>query len=82
MICPKCGADNVTVQVVTETELKVKKHGCLYWLCIGWWLKPLLWLCLTLPMIIIAIFKPKKYQTKTHTKNMAVCHTCGNSWKV
>lgn len=55
MKCSKCGSENVTVQVVTEQELKEKKHGILYWLCIGWWLKPLLWLFLTLPMIIINI---------------------------
>lgn len=82
MVCSKCGSENVTVQIVTETQLKEKKHGILYWLFIGWWLKPLLWLFLTLPMIIIAIFKPKKYKTKSIHKNMAVCHNCGNSWKV
>ena len=27
MKCPKCGSENVSVQVVTETELKEKKHG-------------------------------------------------------
>lgn len=82
MKCSKCGSENVTVQVVTEQELKEKKHGILYWLCIGWWLKPILWLFLTLPMIIIAIFKPKKYKTTNHTKKMAVCNNCGKSWKV
>lgn len=82
MKCPKCGSENVTVQMVTETNLKEKKHGILYWVLIGWWLKPILWLFLTLPMIIIAIFKPKKYKTESHTKKMAVCHNCGKSWKV
>lgn len=36
MKCPKCGFENVTVQVVTEQELKEKKHGALYWICVGW----------------------------------------------
>ena len=81
MRCPKCGSENVAVQVVNEVELKQKKHGCLYWMCIGWWLKPLLWLFLTFPMIIIAIFKPKKYKTVNRTKKVAVCNNCGNSWK-
>lgn len=82
MKCSKCGSENVTVQVVTEQELKVKKHGVLYWLCIGWWLKPLLWFFFTLPMLIIHIFKPKKYKTVNHTKKLAVCNDCGKSWKV
>ena len=29
MKCPKCNSENVTVQVVNETELKEKKHGVL-----------------------------------------------------
>lgn len=82
MKCPKCGSENVTVQVVTETELKEKKHGIIWWLCVGWWWIPIKWLVFTLPALIIAIFKPKKYQTKTHTHKMAVCNNCGKSWKV
>ena len=82
MKCPKCGSENVSVQVVTETKLKEKKHGVLYWIFVGWWLKPLLWFFLTLPMLIIAIFKPKKYETKTSTKKIAVCSSCGKSWSV
>lgn len=82
MVCKKCGSENVTVEVTTETQLKEKKHGILYWICIGWWLKPILWFFLTLPMLIIAIFKPKKYKTETKTKKIAVCHSCGNTWKI
>lgn len=82
MRCPKCGSENVTVQVVTEQELKEKKHGALYWICIGWWFKPLMWIFFTMPMLIIAIFNPTKYKTKTHTKKMAVCNNCGKSWRV
>lgn len=82
MVCSKCGSENVTVQMVTETELKQKKHGILYWICIGWWLKPILWIVFTLPMLVIAIFKPKNYKTVSHTKKMAVCNNCGKSWRV
>lgn len=81
MVCPKCGSDKVNVQMVTSTELKEKKRGILYWILVGWWLQPILWLFLTLPMLIITIFKPRKYKTKTHTKKMAVCNSCGKSWK-
>lgn len=82
MKCPKCGSENVTVQVVTETELKEKKHGAIWWLCVGWWWIPIKWLVFTLPALIIAIFKPKKYKTKTHSKKVAVCNNCGKSWNV
>lgn len=82
MNCPKCGSENVSVQVVTETELKEKKHGVIWWVCVGWWWIPIKWLVFTLPALIIAIFKPKKYKTKTHTKKMAVCNNCGKSWNV
>ena len=81
MKCPKCGSENVSVQVVTETELKEKKHGVIWWVCVGWWWIPIKWLVFTLPALIIAIFKPKKYKTKTH-KKMAVCNNCGKSWNV
>lgn len=82
MKCPKCGSENCSVQVVTETELKEKKHGLIWWLCVGWWWIPIKWLVFTLPALIIAIFKPKKYKTKTHTKKIAVCNSCGKSWNV
>lgn len=80
MICPKCGSDNVTVQMVSTNELKKKRHGIFYWLLIGWWLKPILWVCLTMPMIIIKIFRPKKYKMITKHNSMCVCQNCGNSW--
>ena len=82
MKCPKCGSENVSVQVVTETELKEKKHGVIWWLCVGWWWIPIKWLVFTLPALLIALFKPKKYKTISHSKKMAVCNNCGKSWRV
>lgn len=82
MTCPKCGSANIQVQMVSETQLKTKHHSILYWLLIGWWLKLLLWIFLTLPMLIIRIFRPAKYKTKTIHKSKAVCQSCGNSWAV
>ena len=58
MKCLRCGSENVNVQAVAI--VKNKKHGCLYWLIIGWWLELFMWIFLTLPWIIIKIFKPKK----------------------
>ncbi len=80
MKCKKCGSENVNVQVVTETKLKTKHHGIIYWLLIGWWLKPILWFFLTIPMLIIAIFRPKKQKLKQKQKSMSVCQSCGYKW--
>lgn len=82
MICPKCGSENVNVQVVSETKLKKKHHGLIYWLCCVWLLDLMLWLFLTLPRLIVAIFKPTKYKTKTIHKSMWVCQNCGHKWYV
>lgn len=80
MVCPKCQSEKVEVQIASETNLQKKHHGILYWLLIGWWLQPILWLCFTLPMIVITIFKPKNYKTKTTHQSMAVCQICGYHW--
>lgn len=78
MKCPKCGSENVNVQMFSS--IKRKRKGFLYWLFIGWWLEFFAWLLFFLPTLIIKIFKPKKYTSKIH-KN-AVCQNCGHSWKV
>jgi len=80
MQCPKCGSDNVNVQMVSETKLK-RKRSLIYWIFIGWWLNPIMWLFFTLPMLFIKLFRPKRYKTKTVHKAMRVCQSCGHSWK-
>lgn len=82
MKCPKCGSENVTVQVVTETELKKKRRGIIWWCLIGFWWVPIKWIFLTIPALIVKIFAPKRYKLKTHTKKVAVCNNCGKSWEV
>lgn len=78
MVCPKCGSENVVVQAVGH--VRNKKHSIWYWIFIGWWLKPLLWLFLTLPMLIIKLFGSKKVTTKV--KSHAVCQACGYNYIV
>ena len=78
MQCRKCKSENVSVQAVTTT--KNKNHGFTYWLFIGWWLEPLMWIFLTIPWLIIKIFKPRKMSSKTHSE--AVCQSCGHRWKI
>jgi hypothetical protein len=81
MRCPKCGSENVTVQMVAETRVK-KKSGLVYWLLIGWWLEPILWIFFTVPRLLFALFKPRRHKTKTVYSSMCVCQNCGNRWKV
>jgi predicted nucleic-acid-binding Zn-ribbon protein len=77
MTCPKCGSENINVQMVSE--VKAKKSGLIYWLCCLWVVDLLLWAFLTLPRLIVQIFKPKKYKSKTYSE--AVCQNCGHHWK-
>lgn len=81
MVCPKCGSDQVNAQMVTETQLRQKHHGILWWICIGWWWLPLKWLVFTVPALVVKIFAPKKYQTKATHKSMWVCQNCGHHWE-
>lgn len=82
MICPKCNSTDVSVSMVTETKMKQKKKTLLYWLTIGWIIEPLLWFFLTVPKLIFELFKPSKYKMSSKTSKIAVCQTCGKSWKV
>ena len=81
-VCPKCGSTNTTIQVVNEQELKNKHHGVFWWICVGWWWIPFKWLFLTLPALIIKIFKPKKKKIKNKTITKCVCQDCGHNWNV
>jgi len=74
-------SDNVNVQIATETKLKAKKKGCLYWMLLLRF-DLIVWLLLFIPRLIIQIFKPKKYTIKTTHKSMAVCQSRGNKWGV
>ena len=80
MKCPVCGSENVNIQIVTETKLKNKHHGIVWWLCIGWWWVPIWWLCFTIPALIIKIFAPKKQKLKQRHKTVRVCQNCGHKW--
>lgn len=82
MTCPKCGSANVNIQVVNETKLIDKHHGCIWWLIIGWWWIPIKWLYLTIPALIVKIFIPKRQKVKTTQHRVCVCQNCGNSWNV
>ncbi len=80
MICPKCGSNNVNIQVINEQKLVTKHHNILWWLCIGWWWVFFKWIFLTIPAIIFTIFVGKRKQIKNITKKINVCQNCGHTW--
>lgn len=79
MRCPNCGSENVQAQTfqeqkasttVTKYRFKAteKKHGCLWWMFIGWWwiiVDLSLWILFFVPRLILRLFaapfKRKKY---------------------
>jgi predicted nucleic-acid-binding Zn-ribbon protein len=71
--CPKCGSENVKIQIVTET--KTKRRGC-----IGWFFWILLVLCTFGLLIIIPLLTNSKVQSDTH--KVAICQNCGRSWRI
>jgi DNA-directed RNA polymerase subunit M/transcription elongation factor TFIIS len=82
MKCRKCGSEDVRVEFVQEQRMKEKKRKTfLYWVTVGWFVEPMLWFFLTMPKLIWELFKPRKYKMTTKTQKMAVCQSCGHSWK-
>lgn len=82
MVCPKCGAQNVNVQMVTETQLSKKHHSIIWWLLIGWYWVPIKWLVFTLPALIVKIFAPKRQKLTSTHKSVCVCQNCAYHWEV
>lgn len=80
LTCPKCRSNNINVQMINETQLVKQKRGCVYWVLIGWWLELFLWICLTLPRLLIAIFMPKRQKVVNKQKKVMICQNCGHSW--
>ena len=68
------------MQVVSETKMK-RRHSLLYWLCFIWVFDLLLWIFLTIPRLIFALLRPKRYKTVTKHKTMCVCQSCGYHWQ-
>lgn len=84
MKCPKCGSENVSVQVTNEVKIKNKHKGIGYWIyfiCIGWFFWLMKWVIFTLPALIIAIFKPKKVKAVNKQVTNCVCQNCTYTWK-
>jgi len=71
MICPKCGSENVNVQMVTD--IKTKRRGCFAWF---------LWILLAVCTLGIVLIIPLLTNSKISSKQRKVmlCQNCGNSW--
>lgn len=82
MICPNCGGSNVTVQMVTETELKNKHHGVLWWIFVGIWWVPVKWIIFAIPALLGKIFGSKRQKIVQTTRKMCLCQSCGHSWEI
>ena len=81
MNCPKCGSNNVNLQVINESKLVKAHHNVIWWLLIGWWWIPLKWICFFWVALIFKIFGVgKKNKIKNTTKKVCVCQNCGNTW--
>lgn len=72
MVCPRCGSENVRVQIVTD--VKTTHRGCFGWLC---WI--LLAICTLGLIIIIPLITNSK--TESHSHAVAVCQNCGHRWR-
>lgn len=82
MKCPKCGGENVAVNVVNDVKLKDKHHGVLWWVFIGFWWMPIKWMIFTLPALILKIFRRKKQKVVTKQKKVCCCQSCGYTWDI
>lgn len=82
MVCPKCGSENVNVQIVQQTKLVEKHHSFFWWICVGWLWVPIKWVLFFVPALIVKIFAPRKNKLKQRTRSICVCQNCGHHWKV
>lgn len=78
--CPKCGSENVNIQIVSEQQLVTAHHGILWWMFVGWWWIFVKWLILTIPALLAAIFIGKRKKIKNTQKKVRICQSCGHSW--
>ena len=71
MICPNCGSQNVTVQVVTNVT--TRNRGCLGWI---------FWILLAFLTFGIILIIPLATNRKVVSEmyNEAVCQNCGYRW--
>ena len=82
IICPRCGSNNVNIQIVNEAKLVNAHHGIIWWIFIGWWWIVIKWLYFTIPALIFKIFGSKRKKIVNVQKKIVVCQHCGNSFEI
>lgn len=78
MVCPKCSCENVQVSMVQDKMKMSHNTGGIGQLCYS-----LFRICMM--FCIIGFFMPKRIGSsngKIKSSKMAVCQSCGYSWKV
>ena len=88
MVCPRCGSQDVSVQVVNEqhiVDVQKKGHGLLWHMTVGLWMMPLRvirWI-LMIPVRtirwLLRIDRPKDISNEAVAK--CVCQSCGHVWE-
>lgn len=77
MNCPKCGSENVSVQIMqTNAKTSTKRNGCL-WSLARWTLI----ICTCGLWLLVGKHKSTS-KTKFKNQTTAVCQNCGNRWNV
>lgn len=91
LTCPKCGANNVSIQVIQENRggttitktkgsIKEKGHGILWWLFIGLWIKIIdifIWIVAFFPRLVLHIVRSVVFpkKKKYKTESTSIAHT-------
>lgn len=77
MNCPKCGSDNVSIQVVqTAAKTSQKGNGCL------WSLGRLTLIICTCGLWLLVGRHKGTGKTKVKNQTICVCKNCGNRWYI
>lgn len=77
MKCPKCGSENVNVQIEqTSAKTRTRNTGCL------WGIGRLCLIVCTCGLWLLVGKRSKTGNTTFKNKTAAVCQDCGNKWYV
>jgi len=77
MVCPKCGSNNVNVQMVqTSAKTKHNGRGLLWGICRG------LLILFTCGLWLLVGKSKGKSKTKIKNKSMCICQNCSNNWEM
>ena len=77
MICPKCGSQNVNVQIEQiSAKTKTRKMGCL------WRIGRLLLIICTAGLWLLIGKRKGTEKTKFKNKTVVVCQDCGYHWNI